>query len=201
MNLTTQEAQVACFRNAAAHLEPGGCFVIEVGVPGLRRLPPGETILAFHVSEIRWGFDQYDVVTQGMTSHHFETVDDRLERLSVPFRYAWPSEYDPDGTTCGDEVARALGRVEERAVHEREPQARVGVGEAGNLGRDIGGRAKHWPRTLRRSPDREPPPPSAVLAPRRRGWDRSPRPSVILLRLVDPSSPPLSPPQPAEREC
>ncbi len=94
MNLTTQAAQVACFRNAAAHLEPGGCFVIEVGVPGLQRLPPGETIHPFHVSEIRWGFDEYDVANQGMTSHHLEIVDGRVERLSVPFRYAWPSEYD-----------------------------------------------------------------------------------------------------------
>ncbi len=33
MNLTTQAAQVACFRNVAAHLEPGGCFAVEVGVP------------------------------------------------------------------------------------------------------------------------------------------------------------------------
>src|SRR3989441_11133521 len=94
MNLTTQAAQVACFRNVAAHLEPGGCFVIEVGVPGLQRLPPGETIHAFHVSETRWGFDEYDVVTQGLTSHHFEIVDGRVERLSIPFRYAWPSELD-----------------------------------------------------------------------------------------------------------
>jgi SAM-dependent methyltransferase len=94
MNLTTQVAQVACFRNAAAHLEPGGCFVIEVGVPGLQRLPPGETISAFHVSETRWGFDEYDVATQGLTSHHFEIVDGRVERFSVPFRYAWPSELD-----------------------------------------------------------------------------------------------------------
>ena len=55
MNLTTQAAQVACFRNAAAHLQPGGCFVIEVGVPDLQRLPPGETIHAFHVSETQMG--------------------------------------------------------------------------------------------------------------------------------------------------
>ena len=94
LNLTTQAAQVACFRNVAAHLEPGGCFVIEVGVPELQRLPPGETIRAFHVSETRWGFDEYDVAIQGLTSHHFEIVDGRLERLSVPFRYAWPSELD-----------------------------------------------------------------------------------------------------------
>src|SRR5437016_4526217 len=62
MNLTTQEEQVACFENVAAHLEPGGCFVIEVGVPGLQRLPPGETVRAFNVSATRLGFDEYDVV-------------------------------------------------------------------------------------------------------------------------------------------
>jgi len=94
MNLTTQAAQVACFRNVAAHLEPRGCFVIEVGVPGLQRLPPGETIQAFHVSETRWGIDEYDVAIQGLRSHHFEIVDGRLERFSAPFRYAWPSELD-----------------------------------------------------------------------------------------------------------
>jgi len=94
LNLTTQAAQVACFRNVAAHLEPGGCFVIEVGVPALQRLPPGETIRAFHVSETRWGFDEYDVAIQGLTSHHLEIVDGRVERLSVPFRYVWPSELD-----------------------------------------------------------------------------------------------------------
>ena len=93
-NLTTQAAQVACFRNVAAHLEPSGCFVVEVGVPQLQRLPPGETIRAFHVSGTRWGFDEYDVATQGLTSHHFEIVDGRLERLSIPFRYTWPSELD-----------------------------------------------------------------------------------------------------------
>ena len=94
MNLTTQAAQVACFRNVAAHLEPGGCFVIEVGVPGLQRLPPGETFHVFHVSENRWGFDEFDVAIQGLTSHHFEIVDGRAERFSTPFRYAWPSELD-----------------------------------------------------------------------------------------------------------
>jgi SAM-dependent methyltransferase len=94
MNLTSQAAQVACFRNAAAHLEPGGCFVIEVGVPDLQRLPPGETFHAFHVSETRWGIDEYDVASQGLTSHHFEIVDGGLERTSIPFRYAWPAEFD-----------------------------------------------------------------------------------------------------------
>jgi SAM-dependent methyltransferase len=93
-NLTTQAAQVACFRNVAAHLEPGGCFLIEVGIPELRRLPPGETLRAFYVSETRWGLDEYDVAAQGLTSHHFEIVDGKLRRLSVPFRYVWPSELD-----------------------------------------------------------------------------------------------------------
>jgi SAM-dependent methyltransferase len=93
-NLTTQAAQVACFRNVAAHLEPGGCFVVEVGVPELRRLPPGETTRVFHASETGWGFDEFDVARQGLTSHHLELVDGRLERLSIPFRYVWPAELD-----------------------------------------------------------------------------------------------------------
>lgn len=93
-NLTTQAAQVACFGNVAVHLEPGGCFVIEIVIPDLQRLPPGETILPLYVRETRWGFDEYDVAMQGLTSHHFEIVDGRVERLSIPFRYAWPSELD-----------------------------------------------------------------------------------------------------------
>ena len=93
-NLTTQAAQVACFRNAAAHLEPGGCFVIEVGVPALQRLPPGESLVAFRLSETRWGIDEYDVVTQGLTSHHLRIIDGRAERFSIPFRYVWPAELD-----------------------------------------------------------------------------------------------------------
>jgi SAM-dependent methyltransferase len=94
MNLTTQAAQVACFRNAASHLEPGGCFVIEVGIPELRRLPPGETARVFHVSESRWGLDEFDVANQGVISHHFLGVDGKLERNSTPFRYVWPAELD-----------------------------------------------------------------------------------------------------------
>ena len=93
-NLTTQAEQVECFRNVAAHLEPGGCFVIEVGVPGLRRLPPGETFQVFSGSESYWGIDEYDVANQGLISHHLRGVDGKLERFSVPFRYVWPAELD-----------------------------------------------------------------------------------------------------------
>jgi SAM-dependent methyltransferase len=93
-NLTSQAAQVDCFRNVAAHLEPGGCFVIEVGIPQLQRLPPGETMRVFAGGETHWGIDEYDVANQGLTSHHFELVDGRLERLSIPFRYTWPAELD-----------------------------------------------------------------------------------------------------------
>ena len=94
MNLTTQAGQVACFRNVAAHLEPGGCFVVEVSVPELQRLPPGETFRVFHGSEARWGIDEYDVAAQGLVSHHFTIVDEKVERVSIPFRYAWPAELD-----------------------------------------------------------------------------------------------------------
>ena len=84
MNLTTQAAQVACFRNASAHLEPGGCFVIEVMIPELQRLPPGETFHVFHASERSWGIDEYDVANQGLISHHLEIVDGQLERSRCP---------------------------------------------------------------------------------------------------------------------
>ena len=94
MNLTTQGAQVACFRNVAAHLDPGGCFVVEVGVPGLRTLPPGETMQVFHLSDTHAGLDEYDVATQGLISHHFQLIDARFERVSMPFRYVWPAELD-----------------------------------------------------------------------------------------------------------
>jgi len=93
-NLTTQDEQVECFVNVARHLRPGGRFVIEVGVPSLQRLPPGETVRAFTVTPERLGFDEYDVVHQGLVSHHYWISDGEFRQLSVPFRYVWPSELD-----------------------------------------------------------------------------------------------------------
>jgi SAM-dependent methyltransferase len=94
-NLTTQDAQVACFQNAAAHLGPGGCFVIEVHVPDLRRLPYGERFVLFDVGEHHIGIDEYDVATQGLVSHHWQrAAGGTFEKASGPFRYVWPSELD-----------------------------------------------------------------------------------------------------------
>ena len=95
MNLTTQDAQVACFANAARHLRPGGAFVVETMVPALRLLPPGQRYVTFQVTAGHVGVDEYDVVTQAQVSHHANTrADGRVERLSVPFRYVWPAELD-----------------------------------------------------------------------------------------------------------
>jgi SAM-dependent methyltransferase len=94
MNLTTQDAQVACFANAARHLAPGGHFVVEVGVPDLQRLPPGERARPFHLSADRVGFDEYDVAEQRLVSHHWTLTGDRPRAMSVPFRYVWPAELD-----------------------------------------------------------------------------------------------------------
>ena len=94
-NLTTQDEQVACFRNAAAHLEPGGCFVIEVFVPSLRRLPPGERVRAFDVGRTHLGFDEYtDFVGQILHSHHYWIEGGGLRTFSAPFRWVWPAELD-----------------------------------------------------------------------------------------------------------
>jgi Methyltransferase domain len=93
-NLTSQEAQVACFENVSRHLEAGGRFVIEVEVPELRRLPPGETVRPFMVSSTRLGFDEFDVASQGLVSHHFWLEDGTWRNVSMPFRYVWSSELD-----------------------------------------------------------------------------------------------------------
>ena len=94
-NLRTQREQVACFRNAAAHLAPGGCFVIENQVPKLHQLPPGETIAPFDVSPHHLGFDEYvDLVNQISVSHHYHIDGDRVRTSSPAFRYVWPSELD-----------------------------------------------------------------------------------------------------------
>ncbi len=115
-NLTTQDAQVACFANAAAHLAPGGRFVIEVGVPDLRRLPPGQNAVPFDVSAGHLGFDVYDdLVSQSFSSHHVTFREGRAEYDVVPFRYVWPAELDL--------MARLAGlRLEERwAGWNRDP--------------------------------------------------------------------------------
>jgi SAM-dependent methyltransferase len=94
-NLTTQDAQVACFQNVAAHLEPGGCFVVEVGIPQLQRLPVGQTIHPFsYESPTRFGLDEYDLANQGLISHHYAEYDRTFGVSSIPFRYVWPSELD-----------------------------------------------------------------------------------------------------------
>lgn len=94
-NLTTQDQQVACFRNAAAHLEPGGFFVVDVSVPDLRRLPPGADVLLISHAGGHVGYDQYtDLVAQQAVSHHVVVDDDGTRQFRMPFRYVWPSELD-----------------------------------------------------------------------------------------------------------
>nr|WP_202547863.1 class I SAM-dependent methyltransferase [Streptomyces sp. SID2119] len=109
-NLLTQEEQVECFRNAARHLEPGGRFVIELGVPPLRSLPPGQTAVPFDVSERHLGFDTFDLVEQILVSHHFtrDGDDGRYRRGNSRHRYAWPAELDL--------MARIAGLERERRV-------------------------------------------------------------------------------------
>jgi SAM-dependent methyltransferase len=128
MNLTTQEAQVACFRSVAAQLEPGGRFVIKVMVPELRRLPPGETFQVFHGSDNYWGIDEYDVVDQGLISHHIENVDGSYERASIPFRYVWASELDLMAQVAG---MKLTGRWEgwERQPFTSDSRQHVSVWE------------------------------------------------------------------------
>ncbi|GAB3458232.1 class I SAM-dependent methyltransferase [Streptomonospora sediminis] len=119
-NVTSQDAQVDCFRNAAAHLRPGGRFVIEVGVPELRRLPPGQNIVHFHTGPAEWAFDIYDTATQAMSSNYVEvTGDGRGSYRSIPFRYVWPAELDLMARIAGLQLAeRWSGWAGEPFTHE-----------------------------------------------------------------------------------
>jgi len=87
-NQTTQEGQVATFANAAAHLAPGGCFVVEVGTKNRQRLE------VFDLGDTHVGIDEYDADTQRLVSHHFSLVDGAWRRTSIPFRSASPGELD-----------------------------------------------------------------------------------------------------------
>ncbi len=104
-NLLTQDQQVECFRNAARHLDPGGRFVVELGVPELRRLPPGQDALVFHADSGYVGVDTYDTVRQHLVSHHFTFGDGRQARVGrSPHRYVWPAELDLMGRLAGFEL-------------------------------------------------------------------------------------------------
>ena len=108
-NLRTQPEQVECFRNAARHLAPGGRFVVEIGVPSLRRLPPGQAAVPFDVSERHVGLDTYDVVTQQAVSHHFTREPDGSFRYGIHnFRYVWPAELDLMAQLAGLELEQRV---------------------------------------------------------------------------------------------
>ncbi|GGX53393.1 methyltransferase [Tateyamaria omphalii] len=103
-NLVTQEAQIACFKNAARHLDKGGRFLIETRVPPLQRIPFGETKMAFACSSDHFGVDDYDLVTQRYSSNHVWMKGDQHQHLSIPFRYVWPSELDLMAQLAGLEL-------------------------------------------------------------------------------------------------
>jgi SAM-dependent methyltransferase len=104
-NLRTQREQVACFRNAARHLAPGGRFVVELWVPGIRRFPPGQAAVPFYVGEHHAGFDTYDMATQQGTSHHYRRHDDGTVTYAASnFRYIWPAECDLMAELAGMEL-------------------------------------------------------------------------------------------------
>jgi hypothetical protein len=122
---------VACFRNIAAHQEPGGCFVIEVMIPDLQRLPARQNVVPLHVSPTRWAFDVYDIATQTMSSSYVEVTGPwRVHLDSFPVRVAGRTF---DGPARRAATARAVGRVDTGTLHEREPPACLDRGEAHQL--------------------------------------------------------------------
>lgn len=103
-NLLTQDEQVECFGNAARHLAPGGHFVVELVVPDLRRLPPGDEVKAFALSDDHVGVDTYDLVNQRLVSHHFRVRDGVGTVFRSPHRFVWPAELDLMARIAGLEL-------------------------------------------------------------------------------------------------
>jgi SAM-dependent methyltransferase len=126
-NLTTQDQQVACFQNVASHLDPGGCFVIEVAVPDLQGPPRSETSRVDTASEGHFGIDEYDVANQGLISHHFYRAEDgRFEQISTPLRYVWPAELDLMARIAGLSLrARWEGWAHERFTSDSRKHVSV----------------------------------------------------------------------------
>lgn len=125
-NLTTQDAQVACFANAAAHLKPGGRFVVETLVPPIQKIPFGETKLAFACTPEHWGIDEFDIVSQTYSSNHIRVEAGQARQLSVPFRYAWPSEFDLMARMAGLELEHRWAGWD-KSVFTRTSRAHVSV--------------------------------------------------------------------------
>ncbi len=129
MNVTTQDAQLAVFANAAGHLEPGGCFVVEVIVPQLRRVPPGETARVFTMDPDHVGIETFDdVAGQIAWSHHWIDAGGRLVRHSAPYRYVWPSELDLMARIAGFRL-RDRWAGWDRAPFTSDSQSQVAVFE------------------------------------------------------------------------
>jgi SAM-dependent methyltransferase len=127
-NLITQDEQLEAFRNAAAHLEPGGRFVIENYVPELRRLPAGETIHVFTATPTHLGFEDYDTANQTAISHHYWVIDGQLEQLTTTHRYMWPAELDLMARMAGLILAHRWSGWD-RAAFTSEPEPHLGLGE------------------------------------------------------------------------
>ncbi|MFD3912931.1 class I SAM-dependent methyltransferase [Streptomyces sp. NPDC058603] len=109
-NLLTQDEQVQCFHNAARHLTPGGRFVIELWVPELRKLPPGQEATVWHCEPGYIGLDTYDVLRQHVVSHHFRFDETQQAQLfRSPHRYIWPAELDLMARLAGFELETRHG--------------------------------------------------------------------------------------------
>ena len=94
--LVTQDDQVRCFANVAAHLDAGGAFVIEAFVPDLARFDRDQRVgvVDLTVDTVHLDASRHDLATQRVSSRHVMLSEQATRIVPVELRYAWPSELD-----------------------------------------------------------------------------------------------------------
>ena len=130
--------------DAAAHLRPGGAFVVENYIPELRRLPPGESKVVFVATPTHIGVEEYDIAAEVAVSHHYWLGDGELRTFSSPHRYVWPAELDLMARLAGHDASPSLGQLGAGAVHERESESRFGLGEGVDPRMPAGEASEFW---------------------------------------------------------
>jgi len=133
-NLTTQAEQVKCFQNVAAHLLPGGCFVIEAFVPDLTRFDGDQANRLDKVTteSVHLDMSQHNAADQQVASQKVIITNGKVRLYPIQIRYAWPSELDLMAQLAGLRLRHRWSDWQ-RSSFTSQSQKHVSVYERGTI--------------------------------------------------------------------